>query len=59
MREETDNDHISVGMRTPRGEYELPIPGKRLFRTKPGNLLRFQHTEEGISLKRVYVTRTV
>ena len=29
-------DHVSVGMRKPNGEYERPIPGKRLFWTKPG-----------------------
>lgn len=37
MREETGSDHISVGMRKPNGEYERPIPGTRLFWTKPGN----------------------
>ena len=58
MREESGNDHISVGMRLPSGEYERPIPGTRLFRTKPGKLLCFQHTEEALSLKRVHVTRT-
>ena len=31
-------DHASVGMRTPSGEYERPIPGTRLFRTQPGNI---------------------
>ena len=41
MREETGNDHISLGMRTPCGEYERPIPGKALFRTKPGNFALF------------------
>jgi len=56
MREETGNDHISVGMRTPSGEYERPIPGTRLFRTKLGNLLCLQHTEEGLSLKRLCYT---
>ena len=30
------NDHISVGMRRPNGDFERPIPGKRLFWTKPG-----------------------
>ena len=30
------NDHISVGMRKPNGDFERPIPGKRLFWTKPG-----------------------
>ena len=44
MREETGNDHISLGMRTPSGEYERPIPGTALFMTKPGNSLCFQHT---------------
>ena len=38
MREEVGDDHISVGMRTPSGEFERPIPGKRLFWTKPGSL---------------------
>ncbi len=37
MREETGKDHISVGMRTPSGKYERPIPVTRLFWTKPGN----------------------
>ncbi|KAL9987564.1 hypothetical protein ACROYT_G001896 [Oculina patagonica] len=36
MREVTGEDHISVGMRTPSGKYERPIPGTRLFWTKPG-----------------------
>ena len=45
MREETGNDHISLGMRTPSGEYERPIPGTVLFRTQPGNLLCFQYTQ--------------
>ena len=56
MREETGNDHISVGMHTPSGKYERPIPGTRLFRTKPGNVLCFQHTEEGPNLKRICYT---
>ena len=38
MREVWGNDHISVGMRRPSGEYERPILGTRLFWTKPGNL---------------------
>lgn len=38
MREGKGLDHISVGMRKPSGEYERPIPGKRLFWTKPGNV---------------------
>ncbi|XP_022807966.1 uncharacterized protein LOC111344968 [Stylophora pistillata] len=29
-------DHASLGMRRPNGEYERPIPRKRLFWTKPG-----------------------
>ena len=37
MGESGGDDHISVGMRLPSGEYERPIPGKRLFWTKPGN----------------------
>ena len=36
MHETRGGDHASVGMRTPSGEYERPIPGTRLFRTKPG-----------------------
>ena len=39
MKEETSNDHISVGMRKPSGGYERPIPGTRLFWTKPGNFV--------------------
>lgn len=35
-REKGGNDHISVGMRKPNGEYERPIRGERLFWTKPG-----------------------
>ena len=35
-REKGGNDHISVGMRNPNGEYERPITGERLFWTKPG-----------------------
>ena len=38
MRAKWGNDHLSVGMRKPNGEYERPIPGSRLFWTKPGNL---------------------
>jgi hypothetical protein len=38
MREGGGGDHASVGMRKPSGEYERPIPGTRLFRTKPGNI---------------------
>ena len=30
------NDHISVGMRRPNGDFERPILGKGLFWTKPG-----------------------
>ena len=36
MREESINDHISAGMRTPNGDYERPIPGTKLFWTQPG-----------------------
>ncbi|XP_078361216.1 uncharacterized protein LOC144645495 [Oculina patagonica] len=36
MWEGRGHDHISVGMRKPSGEYERPIPGTRLFWTKPG-----------------------
>ena len=38
MREYDGGDHASVGMRRPSGEYERPIPGTRLFWTKPGNI---------------------
>lgn len=38
MNERTINDHVSVGMRMPSGEYERPIPGKRLYWTNPGNV---------------------
>ena len=37
MGEGEGGDHLSVGMRKPSGEYERPIPGKRLFWTNPGN----------------------
>ena len=30
------NDHMSVGMRRPNGDFERPILGKGLFWTKPG-----------------------
>ncbi|KAJ7380781.1 Peptidase inhibitor 16 [Desmophyllum pertusum] len=35
MGEGEGGDHLSVGMRKPSGEYERPIPGKRLFWTNP------------------------
>ena len=35
-RDLTGNDHISVGMRRPNGDFERPILRKRLFWTKPG-----------------------
>ena len=38
MHEVGGRDHASVGMRTPSGEYELPIRGTRLFWTEPGNI---------------------
>ena len=38
MREESSQDHISLGMRIPSGRYEGPIPRRRLFWTKPGNM---------------------
>ena len=38
MYERWGEDHVSVGMRKPDGEYERPIPGTRLFRTQPGNV---------------------
>ena len=61
MREETGNDHISLGMRTPSGEYERPIPGTALFRTQLGILLCFQHTQRRRDKPETYisVTRTV
>ena len=43
MREIWDGDHTSVGMRKPSGEYERPIPGTRLFWTKPGNLTMYSY----------------
>lgn len=36
MSEIAGLDHVSLGMRRPNGEYERPIPGRRLFWTKPG-----------------------
>lgn len=36
MSEIAGLDHVSLGMRGPNGEYERPIPGRRLFWTKPG-----------------------
>lgn len=36
MSEIVGPDHVSLGMRRPNGEYERPIPRKRLFWTKPG-----------------------
>ena len=41
MREIWGKDHASVGMRTPSGEYELPIRGTRLLWMKPGNTAVF------------------
>ena len=38
MREESSQDHISLGMRIPSDRYEGPIPRRRLFWTKPGNM---------------------
>ena len=46
MREGILGDHASVGMRRPSGEYERPIPGTRLFRTKPGNFVEFLFTRD-------------
>ena len=46
MREIGGGDHASVGMRRPSGEYERPIPGTRLFRTKPGNSVEFPFTTD-------------
>ena len=39
MREESSQDHISLGMSIPSGRYEGPIPRRRLFWTKPGNMI--------------------
>ena len=39
MYERWGADHVSVGIRKPSGEYERPIPGTRLFWTKPGNIV--------------------
>lgn len=38
MGESFGGDHVSVGVRKPNGEYERPIAGTRLFRTKPGDI---------------------
>ena len=38
MYEHGSEDHVSVGMRKPSGEYERPIPRTRLFWTKPGKI---------------------
>ena len=46
MRETGGSDHASVGMRRPSGEYERPIPGTRLFRTKPGNFVELLFTTD-------------
>ena len=46
MREDHLGDHASVGMRRPSGEYERPIPGTRLFRTKPGNFVELLFTTD-------------
>ena len=35
-RDLSGNDHMSVGMRRPNGDFERPILRKRLFWTKPG-----------------------
>ena len=39
-------NHATVGMRRPSGEYERPIPGTRLFRTKPGNFVELLFTTD-------------
>lgn len=39
MHERLYGDHASVGMRMQSGEYERPIPGTRLFRTKTGYIV--------------------
>ena len=41
MYEFVREDHASVGMRKPNGDYERPIPGTRLFWTKPGKIEMF------------------
>ena len=38
MQEGLGEDHASVGMRKPSGEYERPIRGTRLFWIKPGTI---------------------
>jgi len=45
MREDGGRDHVSVGMRKPNGEYERPIPGTKLFWTKPGNFVALRGTK--------------
>ena len=46
MREIGGGDHASVGMRRPSGEYERPIPGTRLFWTKPGNFVELLYLQQ-------------
>ena len=46
MFERWGGDHASVGMHTPNREYERPIPGTRLFWTKPGNSEVFLFTTD-------------
>ena len=54
-REKDGNDHISVGMRNPNGEYERPITGERLFWTKPGrDILKLQKELQKENLNRSF-----
>jgi len=53
MREDGGRDHVSVGMRKPNGEYERPIPGTKLFWTKPGTrslTMTLQNHETSLSV---------
>jgi len=49
MREDGARDHASVGMRKPSGEYERPIPGSRLFWTKPGDFAVWSILQQSIA----------
>ena len=46
-------NHATVGMRRPSGEYERPILGKGLFRTKPGNF--FMPAQNGLCFEDIYL----
>lgn len=50
MGESFGGDHVSVGVRKPNGEYERPIAGTRLFRTKPGDLAVCSQTDNAFAI---------